>query len=80
MQKSSGGNSYNVYIIIHEHVLSPIPGVVESDRPRSLGKQGRLYYALGSVRLSVFLSVHPSALSRLNHLTYDLDIQYVGRP
>ena len=27
MQKSGDGNSYNVYIIIHEHVLSPIPGV-----------------------------------------------------
>ncbi len=26
-KKSSDGNSYNVYIIIHEHVLSPIPGV-----------------------------------------------------
>ncbi len=30
MQKSRDGNSYNVYIIIHEHVLSPIPGVGDS--------------------------------------------------
>ncbi len=33
-----------------------------------------------SVRLSVCLFVCLCALSRLNRLTYDLDIWYVGRP
>ncbi len=41
-------------------------------------------YLVASVRLSVRPSVRPSVrqstLSRLNRLTYDLDIWYVGRP
>ncbi len=36
-----------------------------------------IMYLVASVRLSVRLSVRPSPLSRLNHLTYDLDIWYV---
>ena len=31
-----------------------------------------------SVRLSICPSVHLRTLSRLNHLTYELDIWYVG--
>ncbi len=44
-------------------------------RPRSEGDN-----VLGCVRPSVCPSVRPLPLSRLNRLTYDLEIWYVGRP
>ncbi len=42
----------------------------------ALAKQGD--NALGSIRPSVRVSVRLRALSQLNGLTYDIDIQYVG--
>ena len=43
-------------------------------------QSGEIVYLVASVRPSLCLSVCPLPLSCLNHLTYNLDIWYVGRP